>query len=145
MRIVVQRVSEAQVTVDGAVIGAINHGLFLLVGVGPHDTEAIADALADKIARLRIFEDDAGKMNRAALDCGAAVLVVSQFTLYADTSHGRRPSFLGAAPPEIAAPLVERIITTLRALGLTVATGQFGAHMQVSLINDGPVTVILEG
>ena len=145
MRIVVQRVSEARVMVDGATIGAIDRGLVLLVGVGPEDTEAVADALADKIAHLRIFEDDAGKMNRAALDGGAAILVISQFTLYADTSHGRRPSFLGAAPPALAAPLVERLIWRLRALGLTVATGQFGAHMQVALVNDGPVTLVLEG
>ncbi|HKD76982.1 MAG TPA: D-aminoacyl-tRNA deacylase [Ktedonobacterales bacterium] len=145
MRIVVQRVTQAQVEVAGARIAAIEHGLLLLVGVGQRDTEATSVALADKIARLRIFEDDAGKMNLSALDIGGAALVVSQFTLLADTSRGRRPSFVDAAPPAIAAPLVDRFAGALRDLGLHVAQGQFGAHMQVSLANDGPVTIVIEG
>jgi D-tyrosyl-tRNA(Tyr) deacylase len=145
VRIVVQRVAEARVTVAGTTVGAIGRGLLLLVGVGPHDTMALAATLAEKAARLRIFADDAGKLNLAALDINAAVLVVSQFTLYADLSHGRRPSFAGAAPPDLAAPLVAHVATVLRGLGLQVAQGQFGAHMQVALVNDGPVTLILEG
>jgi len=145
MRIVVQRVTQAQVEVAGARIAAIEHGLLLLVGVGQRDTEATSVALADKIARLRIFEDAAGKMNLSALDIGGAALVVSQFTLLADTSRGRRPSFVDAAPPAIAAPLVDRFAGALRDLGLHVAQGQFGAHMQVSLANDGPVTIVIEG
>ena len=145
MRIVVQRVTQAQVEVAGARIAAIEHGLLLLVGVGQRDTEATSVALADKIARLRIFEDAAGKMNLSALDIGGAALVVSQFTLLADTSRGRRPSFVDAAPPAIAAPLVDRFAGALRDLGLHVAQGQFGAHMQVSLVNDGPVTIVIEG
>jgi len=144
MRIVLQRVSEARVTVDDTIIGAIGPGLLLLVGIGPDDTEANAVALADKVAHLRIFEDAAGKMNLALLDMGGAALVVSQFTLYADVSHGRRPSFIGAAPPALAAPLVDRFATALRDLGITVASGQFGAHMRVALVNDGPVTISLE-
>jgi len=144
MRIVLQRVSEARVTVDDTTIGAIGPGLLLLVGIGPDDTEANAVALADKVAHLRIFEDAAGKMNLALLDTGGAALVVSQFTLYADVSHGRRPSFIGAAPPALAAPLVDRFATALRDLGITVASGQFGAHMRVALVNDGPVTISLE-
>lgn len=145
MRVVVQRVAEARVDVAGVTVGAIARGLLLLVGVGSQDTEATAAALAEKAARLRIFEDDAGKLNLAALDIDAEVLVVSQFTLYADLSRGRRPSFVGAAPPDLAAPLVAHVATTLRGLGLRVAEGQFGAHMQVALVNDGPVTLILEG
>ncbi len=144
MRIVLQRVTQASVTVDEVIIGAIDRGALLLVGVGLNDTRNTATALAQKIARLRIFEDTAGKMNLSALDCGAEILVVSQFTLLADTSHGRRPSFIDAAPPEIAAPLVDSVVETLRTLGLQVATGQFGAHMRVSLVNDGPVTICLD-
>ncbi len=145
MRIVVQRVTQAQVTVEETPIAAIEHGLLLLVGVGQNDTEATTIALADKIARLRIFADDAGKMNLSALDVGGAALVVSQFTLLADTSQGRRPSFIAAAPPALAAPLVDHFATALRDLGLHVAQGQFGARMQVSLVNDGPVTIVVEG
>ncbi len=145
MRIVVQRVSEARVTVADDVVGAIGPGLLLLVAVGPADTAASVAALAAKVARLRIFPDDAGKMNRSALASGAAILVVSQFTLYGDLRKGTRPSFAGAAPPEVAAPLIAQCAATLRALGLTVAEGRFGAHMQVALVNDGPVTLILDG
>lgn len=145
MRIVTQRVTEASVTVGDTVVGAIGPGLLALVGVGPTDTEGTAIMLADKLAKLRVFADDAGKMNRSALDLGAEILVVSQFTLYADTSHGRRPSFVGAAPPALAAQLVDRLAVALRALGLPVAQGQFGAHMRVALVNDGPVTILLEG
>lgn len=145
MRIVTQRVTEASVTVGDTVVGAIGPGLLALVGVGPTDTEGTAIMLADKLAKLRMFADDAGKMNRSALDLGAEILVVSQFTLYADTSHGRRPSFVGAAPPVLAAQLVDRLAVALRALGLPVAQGQFGAHMRVALVNDGPVTILLEG
>lgn len=145
MRIVTQRVTEASVTVGDTVVGAIGPGLLALVGVGPTDTEGTAIMLADKLAKLRMFADGAGKMNRSALDLGAEILVVSQFTLYADTSHGRRPSFVGAAPPALAAQLVDRLAVALRALGLPVAQGQFGAHMRVALVNDGPVTILLEG
>ncbi len=145
MRIVAQRVTQASVTIDGAVMASIGPGLLLLVGVGHSDTEATALDLAEKVARLRVFGDDAGKMNRSALDSGAAMLVVSQFTLYADTTRGRRPSFVGAAPPDLAAPLVARFAAALAALGLTVAQGRFGAHMQVALVNDGPVTLTLDG
>ncbi len=144
MRVVLQRVTRASVTVDEAIIGAIDRGVLLLVGVGLHDTPNTAAAMAQKIARLRIFEDSAGKMNLSALDCGAEILVVSQFTLLADTSHGRRPSFIDAAPPAIAAPVVDCVVETLRSCGLRVATGQFGAHMYVTLVNDGPVTLCLD-
>jgi D-tyrosyl-tRNA(Tyr) deacylase len=145
MRIVVQRVSEARVTVEGSVVGAIGPGLLLLVAAGPTDTEASVVALAGKVARLRIFPDDAGKMNRPALDAGAAMLVVSQFTLYAELRKGTRPNFAGAAPPDVAAPLIARFAAALRAHGLVVAEGRFGAYMQVALVNDGPVTLILNG
>jgi D-aminoacyl-tRNA deacylase len=145
MRIVVQRVSQAQVEVEGTLVAAIERGLLLLVGVGKDDTAATAVTLADKIARLRIFEDGAGKMNLSALDIGGAALVVSQFTLLADTSRGRRPGFVDAASPTVAAPLVDRFAAALRDLGLHTAQGQFGAHMQVSLVNDGPVTIVVEG
>lgn len=145
MRVVLQRVASASVAVDAAIIGEIGPGLLVLAGISHQDTPATAAALAEKIAHLRIFEDDAGKMNRSALEIGAQALVISQFTLYADTAHGRRPAFLGAAPPDQAAPLIERFVARLRELGLVVATGRFGAHMRVTLVNDGPVTLILEG
>jgi D-tyrosyl-tRNA(Tyr) deacylase len=145
MRVVVQRVSEARVTVAGTEVGAIGSGLLLFVAIGPPDTVASVAALAGKVARLRLFTDDAGKLNRSALDRGAAVLVVPQFTLYGDTRKGTRPNFAGAAPPEVAAPLIAHCVATLRGLGLTVAEGRFGAHMQVALVNDGPVTLILDG
>lgn len=144
MKIVAQRVREASVSCDAVRIGAIEQGLLLFVGIGHQDTEAMCVMFADKIATLRIFEDHQGKMNLSLLDINGSVLVVSQFTLYADTSRGRRPSFIGAASPDIAAHLVDHFTGCLREKGLTVATGRFGADMQVSLINDGPVTIILE-
>ena len=144
MKAVIQRVSEASVAVDGEIVGRIGRGLVVLLGVGHGDGAAEATLLAEKIANLRIFPDDAGRFNRSALDIGGAMLVISQFTLFADTRRGRRPSFSDAAAPEIAAPLVEAFAAALRECGLTVASGVFGAHMQVSLINDGPVTIILD-
>ena len=131
-------------TVAGEVVGAIDGGLCVLVGVTHDDTEAVARKLADKIWNLRIFDDDNGVMNRSVADTTHEVLIVSQFTLYADTSAGRRPSYIAAARPEIAEPLVEAVIAELRRLGATVATGRFRTEMQVSLINDGPVTVMLQ-
>ncbi len=144
MRAVIQRVSEASVSVEGQVVGEIERGLLVLLGVGHGDGVAEAQQLAEKIANMRIFPDDDGRFNRSALDVGGAVLVVSQFTLYADTRRGRRPGFSDAALPELAAPLVEAFGVALHSLGLRVAYGQFGAHMQVSLVNDGPVTIILD-
>jgi len=144
MRALLQRVSRASVTVDEQVVGQIGQGLLVLLGVGRDDSEVQVKALADKIVYLRIFGDDEGKMNRSLLDIGGEVLVVSQFTLYADTRRGRRPSFTDAAPPSIAEPLVERFKDTIAAYGLTVADGIFGAYMQVELLNDGPVTIWLD-
>jgi D-aminoacyl-tRNA deacylase len=144
MKAFIQRVSEASVAVEGEIVGRIGRGLVVLLGVGHGDGAAEATLLAEKIANLRIFPDDAGRFNRSALDIGGAMLVISQFTLFADTRRGRRPSFSDAAAPEIAAPLVEALAAALRECGLTVASGVFGAHMQVSLINDGPVTIILD-
>lgn len=144
MRAVIQRVSEASVTVEGDVVGRINLGLLVLLGVGASDGPAEAALMAEKIANLRIFPDDAGRFNRSALDVGGAALVVSQFTLYADTRRGRRPSFSNAAPPEIAAPLVDAFAAAMRERGMVVATGVFGAHMHVALLNDGPVTIMLD-
>lgn len=144
MRAVVQRVSRADVRIGGAVVGAIERGLVILLGIAPDDTAAKAQWLADKIVSLRIFADDEGKMNRGLTDVGGAALIVSQFTLYGDCRKGRRPSFLGAAGPEIAIPLYEAFVNAVKALGVPVATGQFGADMQVELINDGPVTLIVE-
>jgi D-tyrosyl-tRNA(Tyr) deacylase len=144
MRAVLQRVSRAAVVIDGECVGAIERGLLVLLGIATPDTEADVRKLAEKIAALRIFNDDAGKMNRSVADVGGAVLVVSQFTLCGDCRKGRRPSFIDAAPPEIAVPLYEAFVNALRALGLPVATGRFGAMMQVELINDGPVTLILD-
>ena len=144
MRAVVQRVTRASVTVDGEVIGAIGPGLCVLVGVTHDDEPAAADRLAEKLCRLRVFDDEEGLMNLALTDTGGEVLVISQFTLYGDTRKGRRPSYITAARPEHAAPLVERVVTHLRELGATVATGRFGADMAVELVNDGPVTVIVE-
>jgi D-tyrosyl-tRNA(Tyr) deacylase len=144
MRAVIQRVSEASVTVEGKVVGQIGCGLLVLLGVGMGDQVAAATQMAEKIANMRIFADDDGRFNRSALDVGGAALVVSQFTLYADTRRGRRPSFSAAAPPEIAAPLVDAVVAALRARGMTVASGIFGAHMQVTLLNDGPVTIVLD-
>lgn len=145
MRIVVQRVSHAAVRIDGAVVGKINTGFLLLVGITHTDTKADADYLAKKVAQLRVFEDEAGKMNRALQDVGGAVLSVSQFTLYGDCTHGNRPSFVDAARPEQALPLYDYFNRQLReAYGLRVETGRFGADMKVELINDGPVTMLLE-
>ena len=144
MRAVVQRVTEAQVSVDGEVVGAIGPGLVALVGVTHDDDEARARRLAGKLWNLRILDDEAGVMNRSAADERAPVLVVSQFTLYGDTSRGRRPSWVAAAPPDQAEPLVDLVVDELRALGAEVATGRFRADMRVALVNDGPVTVIVE-
>ena len=144
MRAVVQRVSRAGVTVDGEVVGTIDRGLLVLLGVAPSDTEAEARWLADKVVGLRIFPDAEGKMNRDVAEAGGGVLVVSQFTLYGDCRKGRRPSFVGAAPPEVAEPLYEAFVLAVRANGLPAATGRFGAMMQVELINDGPVALILD-
>ena len=144
MRGLVQRVASASVTVDGEVVGAIGPGVVLLVGVTHADDAAAAERLADKVWRLRIFRDDDGQMNRSCEDVGGAVLVVSQFTLYGDARKGRRPSYVAAARPEQAEPLVDRVAARLRECGATVATGRFQAHMQVVLVNDGPVTLLVE-
>jgi D-tyrosyl-tRNA(Tyr) deacylase len=144
VRALLQRVSRAQVRVDGASLGEIGRGLVVLLGVGPGDDEAVADALARQVAELRIFADDAGRTNLSLLDVGGDALVVSQFTLFADTRRGRRPGFTGAAPPEQAERLYERFAEALRAVGVTVATGRFGASMQVELVNDGPFTIWLD-
>ena len=144
MRAVVQRVSRATCTVEGRVTGQTGPGLLVLLGVAPADSAATADALAAKIAKLRIFSDDAGKMNRSVLDTGGGVLSVSQFTLFADTRAGNRPSFTGAAPPQQGRELYAAFNAALRALGIIVEEGVFGAHMVIDLTNDGPVTLILE-
>jgi D-tyrosyl-tRNA(Tyr) deacylase len=144
MRALLQRVREARVTVEGELIGAIDHGFLILLGVTHEDGEEQARWLANKIAGLRVFEDEAGKMNLSLLDVGGSVLVVSQFTLYGDARKGRRPSFTAAARPEQAEPLVTFFAQQLRVLGLTVESGVFGAMMQVELVNDGPVTLLLE-
>lgn len=144
MRALVQRVSSAGVTVAGETVGAIGRGLCVLVGVTHDDTVDTAAKVADKIWNLRVFDDDAGVMNRSAAAVGAEILVVSQFTLYGDTSGGRRPSWIAAAPSEHAEPLVDHVVASLRAAGAVVATGRFRTEMQVSLVNDGPVTVMIE-
>jgi D-tyrosyl-tRNA(Tyr) deacylase len=144
MRAVCQRVSEARVTVDGNVAGEIGRGLLVLLGIAHDDSPADADRLAAKVARLRIFEGDAGKFDQSVLDVGGAVLVVSQFTLIADTRKGNRPSFGAAAPPEQATPLYERFCEHLAHEGTPVERGVFGARMSVALVNDGPVTVVLD-
>jgi len=144
MRAVVQRAQRASVTVDGEVIGEIGQGLCVLVGVTHDDTSAEAAKLAEKLWKLRIFTDDEGKMNRAVADVGGEVLVISQFTLYGDARKGNRPSYMDAARPEVAAPLIDEVIRRLEALGATVATGRFGADMAVELVNDGPVTISIE-
>jgi D-tyrosyl-tRNA(Tyr) deacylase len=142
--VLLQRVSSASVTVDDKVMGSIERGLLLLVGVGQGDGPGEAQRLAEKVATLRIFNDDAGKFNRSLLDVEGAALVVSQFTLYADARKGRRPGFVDAAPPELAAPLVDAFAEALRGRGVRVEHGVFGAHMHVALVNDGPVTIMLE-
>jgi D-tyrosyl-tRNA(Tyr) deacylase len=145
VKTVIQRVRNASVKVDGEVVGAIERGLLVFIGVGHDDTDAEARWLANKISVLRIFEDDDGKFNRSLLDTGGSVLVVSQFTLYGDAQSQRRPSFIKAAPPSIAAPLIERFVMYLTNAGVPhVATGRFGARMQVELVNDGPVTILLD-
>ena len=140
----IQRVTEASVSVDGEVVAAIGAGLAALVGVTHGDTAADADALAAKVAGLRVFADDAGAMNRSLADVGGSLLLVSQFTLYGDARRGRRPSFTAAAAPDVAKPLVERMAAAATEAGVEVRTGRFGAHMSVALVNDGPVTIILE-
>jgi len=144
VRAVVQRVTEARVTVDGEVVGAIGRGLCVLVGVGATDTERDADALSRKVIGLRVFEDADGRFARSVGEVGGALLVVSQFTLFADTSRGRRPSFTGAAPPERAEALYERFVAQARGGPVPVATGRFRARMAVALVNDGPVTLVLD-
>ena len=145
MRALIQRVSEASVTVAGEPVAAVGRGLLVLAAAGPGDGAQEAARLAAKIARLRIFADDAGKMNRSLLDTGGEALVVSQFTLYGDVSRGNRPSFVRAAAPEEAVPALEALAGALRELGVSVSTGRFGADMQVALVNDGPVTIWLDG
>jgi D-tyrosyl-tRNA(Tyr) deacylase len=144
MRAVIQRVTQARVEVAGEVTGQIEHGLLVLLGVADDDTEDKARQLAEKIVALRIFDDDAGKMNRSLADVAGAMLVVSQFTLLGDTSKGRRPSFVAAAPPELAERLYETFVAAVKGQGIATATGRFRAYMQVSLVNDGPVTLIVE-
>lgn len=144
MRVVLQRVSSASVTIEGEVAGRIGRGFLLLAGFTHADTAAAADWMAEKVAGLRLFTDAEGKMNLGLADVGGAVLVVSQFTLYGNAEKGRRPSFIDAARPETAIPLYERFVAQLRSQGLEVATGRFGAMMEVALVNDGPVTLLLE-
>jgi D-aminoacyl-tRNA deacylase len=144
VRALLQRTTGAAVRVDGAVVGEIGTGLVVLVGVGPSDDEAVADALARRVAELRIFRDDEGRTNRSLIDVGGDALVVSQFTLFADTRRGRRPGFTGAATPEQADRLYQRVASALTDLGVRVATGRFGAEMAVELVNDGPFTIWLD-
>jgi D-tyrosyl-tRNA(Tyr) deacylase len=145
MRAILQRVKQGAVSVDSEIAGSVDNGLVVLIGATHQDTEAEAQKLAHKTAHLRIFEDEAGKMNLSALDVGAGILVVSQFTLYADCRRGRRPSFTEAAPPEVAEPLIEHFVDQLREVGVArVETGVFRAYMQVEIHNDGPVTIILD-
>ena len=144
MRIVLQRVRSGRVLVAGHAIAEIGTGLVILLGIGPGDNESQVRTLTEKIAHLRIFDDEQGKMNRSVLEVGGQALVVSQFTLYADTRKGRRPSFTDAALPDVARPLVERFAEMLRGLGVPTQTGEFGAHMLVEIANDGPVTIWLD-
>ena len=144
MRAVVQRVSRARVTFGDEIVGEIGQGLLVLLGVGQSDTDTAADYLASKIAGLRVFDDDAGRMNRAVSEIGGAVLVVSQFTLFGDVRRGKRPSFDAAAPPEQARRLYEYLVERLRAAGLRCETGRFQETMEVELMNDGPVTILLD-
>ena len=144
MRVVIQRVSRARVTVEAETTGEIGPGLLVYLGIGPDDRDHEVEWLTTKVAELRIFPDDQGRFDRSVTDIGGSVLVVSQFTLYADTRRGRRPSFIDAAPPEVAAPLVEAVMAALRDRGLMVAGGRFGAHMLVDAVNDGPVTIVLD-
>ena len=144
MRLLLQRVTQAHVSVESQVVGSIGAGLVILVGVGHDDTAAVAVALAHKAVDLRIFRDDEGKTNRSLIDVGGAVLAISQFTLFADTRKGRRPSFIDAAPPELGNELYERFCATVEERGVKVARGIFGAEMQVELVNDGPMTIWLD-
>ena len=144
MRAVVQRVSSSSVTVDGSVIGSTKQGLLVLVGVTDTDTTEDIQYICDKVSHLRIFEDEQDKMNLSVLDVGGEVCVVSQFTLYGDARKGRRPNFMKAAPPDMAERLYLELVKAFKGKGLTVSTGQFQAHMQVSLVNDGPVTILLD-
>jgi D-tyrosyl-tRNA(Tyr) deacylase len=144
MRVLLQRVTRAEVTVEGVVKGSIGPGLMALVGVGPEDTAEIASALAAKSVDLRIFRDDEGRTNRSLADTGGAMLVVSQFTLYGDTRKGRRPSFIHAAKPDLAAELVEVFAVAIEERGISVGRGEFGAEMEVELVNDGPMTIWLD-
>lgn len=144
MRVVLQRVSKASVSIDGAVRGAIGRGYCLLVGFTHGDTDAEVQWMADKVVGLRVFTDAEGKMNLALADVGGGLLVVSQFTLYGDAAKGRRPSFIDAARPEVAIPMYEGFVAALRQRGVEVATGEFGADMQVEIHNDGPVTILLD-
>ena len=144
MRAVIQRVTRASVTVEGNRVSEIRDGLLILLGIGPDDNEDNARAMTKKIAALRIFQDDADKMNLSVRDIGGSAIVVSQFTLYADCRKGNRPSFVGAAAPDLASPLVDRFVELLKEQGVPTQTGVFGAHMDVDLLNSGPVTIILE-
>jgi D-aminoacyl-tRNA deacylase len=144
VRLVVQRVSRSEVRVDGRRVASGGPGLLILVGIGREDAQDEPARMAEKVANLRIFEDDDGKMNRSIVDVGGEAVVVSQFTLYGDTSRGRRPSWITAAAPDVADPAVERFAAALTSLGIPVQTGVFGAHMEVELVNDGPVTLVLE-
>jgi D-aminoacyl-tRNA deacylase len=144
VRLVLQRVSRAEVRVDGRVVAFAGHGLLILIAVGVDDAEDEPRKLAEKVARLRIFEDEDGKMNRSIADVRGDAVVVSQFTLYGDTSRGRRPSWIKAAPPEVANGKIEQFAAELASLGIPVQTGVFRAHMEVELVNDGPVTLVLE-
>ncbi len=144
MKAVVTRVRSASVRIEGETVGQIGQGFLILLGVGPEDTPALCTKLAEKILGLRVFEDDAGKMNRSLSDVGGQVLVVSQFTLYADVSHGRRPSFTGAAQPSLAIPLYEQFLRECAARGFAPQHGRFGADMQVESVNDGPVTLLVD-
>ena len=144
MRAVVTRVLNASVVIGGETVGQIGEGFLILLGIAPQDTSSLCTKLADKILGLRVFEDENGKMNRSLSDVGGQVLVVSQFTLYGDCSHGRRPSFIGAARPETAIPLYEKFMDHCRSRGFTVEHGEFGADMKVASVNDGPVTILFD-
>lgn len=144
MRAVVTRVNSASVAIDGEVRGKIDKGFLILLGVGPEDTPALCTKLAEKVLGLRVFRDENDKMNKSLADVGGSVLVVSQFTLYGDVSHGRRPSFIGAAKPDLAIPLYEQFLAECARLGFPPQHGEFGAYMQVESVNDGPVTLIVD-
>jgi D-aminoacyl-tRNA deacylase len=144
MRALIQRVARSDVRIGDEIVGAIGHGMTLLLGVGDADTPEDATLIARKVATLRIFGDDEGKINRSIADVGGAILVISQFTLYADCRKGRRPSFVHAAVPAIAEPLVRQVVALLRAEGIAVETGQFGAEMAITIVNDGPLTIWLD-